>query len=91
MNAKSDQTMNELSAILQQTGTTEISGEYFRKSPGGKQFRYFWYIYVNDIGDCEMFTNDVETDYYTLENAYYSDSIMECLQKVRKIIEEASA
>ena len=83
--------MNELDAILRQTGTNDISGKYYRKSPGGKQFRYFWHIYVNDIGECEMYTNDSETDYYTSENAYCSDSIMECLQKVREIIEGASA
>lgn len=83
--------MTDIANILEKTGTTEISGEYFRKSPGGKQLRYHWYIYANDIGECMMYTNDSETDYYTTENAYCADSIMECLQKVREIIEGASA
>lgn len=91
MNAKSDQTMNELDAILRQTGTNDISGKYYRKSPSGKEFRNYWYIYAYDNGECMMYTNDSETDYYSSENAYYSDSIADCLQKVREIIEEASA
>lgn len=83
--------MTDIANILEKTGTNAISGKYYRKSPGGKQFRYFWYLYANDNGECLMYTNDSETDYYTSENAYCSDSIMECLQKVREIIEGASA
>lgn len=72
-------------------GVNEISGSYTRMSPNMvRKLRFNWWIFVNDIGECRLSTNDSLTDCYTSDNAYCSDSIADCLDKISEIIKEAS-
>lgn len=90
-NISTRQLVNEL-ASRKDLGVTEISGRYTRRSPSGTRLVHFnWYLYINDIGDCKLYTNDALTDCYTSANAYHSDSVADCLDKIREIIKEASA
>lgn len=89
--------MTDIANILEKTGTNAICGKYTRTYPGGYTSLHCWFIYVNSSGICLMYTDDEESGYYLSENGFLSDSfivsvgIMECLQKVREIIEGASA
>lgn len=77
---------------LNPIGLCGLQGTYTRRSPNGfREVTLNWWIDVNSIGECHLYTNDALTDCYTSDNAYCSDSMDDCLNKVREIIREAAA
>jgi hypothetical protein len=73
-------------------GILSIHGAYARTSTNGfRTMNFCWWIDVNSIGECHLYTNDALTDCYTSDNAYCTVSMDDCLNKVREIIKEAAA
>ena len=77
--------------ILNGIGLRGMSGTYTRKGIySSRKLSYDWYLQMNDIGECILYTNDALTDCYTFENAVFFSNIDEALQKLKTIIEEAA-
>ena len=73
-------------------GLRGMHGTYTRKSFNGfRTLSFAWYIDINDIGECLLYTNDALTDCYTSDNAILFDSIGEALIELRRVIENAAA
>ena len=80
-----------ISCPINPLGLRSLNGQYTRKSINGSRTQTFsWYIDVNEIGECLLYTNDALTDCYTSNNAACYDDINDAISKLKTIIEEAA-
>lgn len=80
-----------ISCPVNPLGLRSLNGQYTRKSINGfRTLTFAWYIDVNEIGECLLYTNDALTDCYTSENAASYDDINDAIAKLKTIIEEAA-
>lgn len=80
-----------ISCPINPLGILSIHGAYTRTSTNGfRTLNFCWWIDVNEIGECLLYTNDALTDCYTSENAACYDDINDAIEKLKTIIEEAA-
>lgn len=77
---------------LNPLGLCGLQGTYTRKNAYGfGPLSFDWWISINSIGECLLYTNDALTDCYTSDNAISYDSIADALHEVRRIIAAAAS